>query len=47
MGSTESIINDLAQLPNLKVTPRSALFRYKERKRIQLKRELSLASVRP
>jgi serine/threonine protein kinase/tetratricopeptide (TPR) repeat protein len=28
-GLTESIINDLAQLPNLKVAPRSAVFRYK------------------
>ncbi|MEK6337552.1 MAG: tetratricopeptide repeat protein, partial [Acidobacteriota bacterium] len=28
-GLTESIINSLAQLPNLKVTPRSSAFRYK------------------
>jgi eukaryotic-like serine/threonine-protein kinase len=28
-GVTESIINSLAQLPNLKVTPRSSAFRYK------------------
>jgi serine/threonine protein kinase/tetratricopeptide (TPR) repeat protein len=36
-GLTESIINDLAQLPNLKVTPRSAVFRYKGKETDPLK----------
>jgi len=36
-GLTESIINDLAQLPNLKVTPRSTVFRYKGKETDPLK----------
>src|SRR5437660_92680 len=36
-GLTESIINSLAQLPNLKVTPRSSAFRYKGKETDPLK----------
>jgi eukaryotic-like serine/threonine-protein kinase len=36
-GLTESIINNLAQLPNLKVIPRSSVFRYKGKEADPLK----------
>ncbi len=46
-GLTESIINSLAQLPNLKVTPRSSAFRYKgkETDPLQAGKDLGVRAV--
>jgi serine/threonine-protein kinase len=46
-GLTETIINALSQLPNLKVTPRTTVFRYKGRESDPLKagRELRVRAV--
>jgi len=46
-GLTESIINSLAQLPNLKVTPRSSAFRYKGKETDPLRagKELGVRAV--